>query len=80
MLSVASVKRGSWNGLLLTQNKEMQKTRQTMRPDEVILTRPVLIMTGGEGGGRHNLGSLVDVYTKEGKIIPIYFNLGQFCS
>ena len=30
------------------QKKEMQKTQQTMRPDDILLARPVLIMTRGE--------------------------------
>ena len=30
------------------QKKEMQKTRQTMPPDEIILARPALIMARGE--------------------------------
>jgi hypothetical protein len=33
------------------QKKEMQKTQQTMIPDDMILARPVLIMTGGEEEG-----------------------------
>ena len=30
------------------QKKEMQKTQQTMSSDDILLARPVLIMTGGE--------------------------------
>ena len=30
------------------QNKEVEKKKQTMRPDEIILARPVLVIAGGE--------------------------------
>ena len=34
------------------QNKEMQKTKQTMRSEDILLARPLLIMTRGEGEER----------------------------